>query len=160
MNSHLTKKETFINTFFNILNTRFCIQAAAALFIQCRQWVSLSAERASGVIPTDCPSRCSLQRGATTIHSPDPFSPFTNKVTPSIFIWIAENRVVYGLQPVCISGTGIICSEVSYKPPHWRPLWGTLLLMPVPAPYIIKPYPLLVVSPLVYLFLFVIQALV
>ncbi len=88
----LQKKETFINSFFNILNTRFSIQAAAALFIQCRQWVSLSAERASGVIPTDCPSRCSLQRGATTIHSPDPFSPFTNKVTPSIFIWIAENR--------------------------------------------------------------------
>lgn len=117
------------------------------------------AQGASGVIPTDrasIASCCSLRRGARPIaYIKIFFSPSSNKVTPSISIWMG---VSYRLRPVNISGTVVICCEVSDKPPLWRSLWGHTAIILTPVSHnktILAVISGLSVSLLVHLFMFV-----
>lgn len=90
----------FIRAPFQMRSLAYRLLLQAAVFIQLFD----SPKRASGEIPTDRASRCSLPRHPLHFQ----YSPlFANKKwPPSIFVWIG---FVDRLQPASISGTSVIC---------------------------------------------------
>lgn len=90
----------FIRAPFQMRSLAYRLLLQAAVFIQLFD----SPKRASGEIPTDRASRCSLPRHPLHFQYSLLFA--NKKWPPSIFVWIG---FVDRLQPASISGTSVIC---------------------------------------------------